>query len=357
MGRIIAILVVVLAALAGVAYVFQKDIGLWIFERALSTRLGADPVAALPDGLHVGLCGAGSPLADPRRSGPCVTVIAGKTMFVVDSGSGAARTLTLMGLSPGQVSRVFLTHFHSDHIDGLGELMTLRWAQGNHKTPLPVAGPEGVTQVVDGFNTAYDLDRGYRVAHHGETVVPPSGGPAEADAFQSPPDGEDVTVYDQDGITVTAFKVDHFPVTPAVGYRFEYGGRSLVISGDTKKSPNLERFAKGADLLAHEALSFRLVGMMNNAADANGLPNVAKIALDIMDYHTSPVQAAQSAAAAGVDHLLFYHIVPALPLSALERAFTDGVEDVYDGPYTVGRDGTFISLPAGTDEIKVSNRL
>ncbi len=357
MIRILTAILVVLAALGGAAYIFQKDIALALMERVLMTRMGIDPIEELPDGLHLGLCGAGSPLPDPARVGPCVAVIAGKTMFIVDSGSGSTRTLGLMGLSAGQVSRVFLTHFHSDHIDGLGELMTIRWAQGGFDTPLPVTGPEGVERIVAGFNEAYDADREYRVAHHGEAVVPPSGGPAIADPFTTPADGESVTVYEKDGVKVTTFAVDHFPVIPAVGYRFEYGGRSLVISGDTKKSPNLERFAQGADLLAHEALSPKLVGLMQTAAEANGRPNFAKIAVDILDYHTSPVEAAQSAAVADVDYLLFYHIVPGLPLSSLEKAFTEGVADAYDGPFSVGRDGSFVSLPSGTTDIKVSNRL
>src|SRR4029434_164695 len=122
---------------------------------AAERAIGSDAIAELPDGLHVLLCGAGSPLADPQRSGPCVAVIAGTHLFEVDAGDGAGRNLTRLNLPPGRVEALFLTHFHSDHIDGLGELTVLRWAGGNHKDPLPVFGSTGVEAVVTGFNAAY----------------------------------------------------------------------------------------------------------------------------------------------------------------------------------------------------------
>ncbi len=345
------------AVLAAAAFLFQKQIGLALMERAVERNLTTDRIGDLPDGLHLALCGAGSPLPDPKRSGPCVAVIAGKRMFVVDAGTGAARNLSRMGLSSGRVARVFLTHFHSDHIDGLGELMTLRWVNGAHRSPLPVAGPQGVEAVVSGFNTAYADDRVYRTDHHGEDIVPPSGGGGVADSFQVPAEGEGTVVYEENGLTVTAFAVDHAPVEPAVGYRFDYKDRSLVISGDTVKSANLERFSQDVDLLVHEALSPKLVGVLTEAAEKAGRAAFAKITRDILDYHASPVEAAESAAAVNAGHLLFYHIVPALPLRALEAVFTEGVADVYSGPFTVGRDGTFVSLPEGSDVIEVSSLL
>jgi len=224
-------------------------------------------------------------------------------------------------------------------------------------SPLPVYGPAGVEQVVSGFNQAYALDAGYRTAHHGATVAPPGGAGMVAQPFAAPPAGERVTVWQGGGITVSTFPVPHDPVAPAVGYRFDYAGRSLVISGDTRRSDTVTAVADGVDLLAHEALAAHLVGVMTRAAEHAGRDNVATITRDILDYHTTPEEAAAIAAEAGVGHLLLYHIVPPLPLPGLDVAFLEGVAEIFAGPVTLSRDGTFVSLPAGSAAIDVSNRL
>jgi ribonuclease Z len=352
-GRIA--LLVVLLLVAGLL-LLRGPIALRVMERGLARNLAADPIAALPDGLHVLLCGAGGPLPDPVRSGPCVAVIGGRTLVVVDAGSGGARNLQRTNFAPGLAAALFLTHFHSDHIDGLGEMALLRWTGGAKDAPLPVHGPAGVEEVVEGFVRAYRQDAGYRVAHHGAATVPPSGAGMAARPFAPPAPGETPVVWESGGLRVTAFAVDHEPVQPAVGYRFEYGGRSLVVSGDTAKSANLEASARGVDLLVHEALAPQLVARMNAAATAAGRTNLAKITADIPDYHTSPVEAAQIAQATGAKHLLFYHVVPPLPLPGLDRVFLEGVSDAYAGGVTLGRDGTLISLPSGSDAVEVSKR-
>ena len=352
-GRI-ALLVLLLVAVG--LFALRAPIALRVMERALARNLGADPVAALPDGLHVLLCGAGGPLPDPVRSGPCAAVIAGRTMVVVDAGTGGARNLQRLGFAPGRVDALFLTHFHSDHIDGLGELALLRWTGAAREAPLPVYGPAGVEEVVAGFTRAYQQDVGYRIAHHGPAAVPPTGAGMTAHPFALPAVGEAPVVWESNGLRVTAFAVEHEPVRPAVGYRFEYGGRSLVLSGDTKKSANLEANARGVDLIVHEALAPQLVKRMNAAATAAGRANLAKITADIPDYHTTPVEAAEIAQAAGAKHLLFYHVVPPLPLPGLDRVFLAGVPDAFAGGVTLGRDGTLISLPKGSSAVEVSQR-
>jgi ribonuclease Z len=352
-GRIA--LVAVLAA-AAVLWAARAPIALRLMERVLARNMAADPLAALPDGLHLLLCGAGGPLPDPVRSGPCAAVVAGRTVVVVDAGTGGARNLQRFGVPAGLASAVFLTHFHSDHIDGLGELALLRWTGGAHAEPLLVVGPEGVEEVVAGFVRAYEQDARYRVAHHGAETVPPSGAGMTARAFAEPAPGEAPVVFEADGLRVTAFKVEHEPVSPAVGYRFDYGGRSLLVSGDTAKSANLEAQARGVDVLVHEALATQLVGRMNAAATAAGRANLAKITADIPSYHTTPVEAAEIAAAAGARHLLFHHVVPPLPLPGLDRVFLEGVSDAFGGGVTLGRDGTFVSLPKGSTDVEVSAR-
>ncbi|MEE4144218.1 MAG: MBL fold metallo-hydrolase [Halieaceae bacterium] len=339
-----------LALVATVLYSVRAPLSTAIMGRTLERNMSTSLLDSLPDGLHVVLCGAGGPLPDPVRSGGCVAVVAGDNLVIVDAGTGGARNLNPMGLPVGQVDAVFLTHFHSDHIDGLGEMATLRWVSAANQEPLPVYGPEGVEEVVAGFNRSYAMDADYRHAHHGDTVAPLSGQGMQAHMHPQPPDGEAVVVYESDGLVVTMIRVEHKPVEPAVAYLFNYKDRSALVSGDTVKSANLQTFARGVDLLVHEGLSASLVQQMNKAAVRAGNEIVAKISADIPDYHTTPVEAAEIARDANVGHLLFYHVVPPTPLPGLKAAWLSGVDAVFER-YTLGEDGTGFSLPAGSKDI------
>lgn len=356
--RILALCLVgaVAMILAG-GWLMRGQIATAAMQKVYLQAMARDPYSDLPDGLHVGLCGSGSPMPDPTRAGPCTVVLAGRKLFVVDSGAGSTKNLSLMNLPPARVNAVFLTHFHSDHIDGLGELMLQRWASGPNTSPLPVYGPTGVDQVVAGFQAAYALDRGYRVAHHGPKVIPPSGFGGVAHPFAVGADLPNVTLIDEPDLMVIAFPVRHSPVEPAVGYLFIYKGRRAVISGDTTASARLETTAKGADLLVHEGLSPNLVALQRKAALADHRANLAAIFHDILSYHTTPEQAAGIAQRAGVKYLLFTHIIPPLPSRALEGPFLGRSRDIFEGQIRVGHDGDLISLPAGTTEISYSDRL
>ncbi|MGB0920581.1 MAG: MBL fold metallo-hydrolase [Alphaproteobacteria bacterium] len=325
-----------------------------VIERVVASNMAMDRSADLPDGLHLVVCGAGSPMPSDM-AGPCLGVIAGDRVFVVDAGSGGSRNLGMMRFPQGDIEAVFLTHFHSDHIDGLGELMMNRWVQGTNTEPVPVYGPQGVERIVAGFNMAYGPDTIYRVAHHGPETVPPGGQGGVARPYPLPRPGEAMVLIDDNGLKVTAFKVDHAPIDEAVGYLFEYGGRSLVISGDTNANANLEKFAQGVDLLAHEGLAANIVKIMQKVAEETGNKNIAKIMFDIQDYHATPAQAAAVAERAGAKHLLFYHIVPPILLAPQKRLFLEGVDDAYSGPFTVSVDGTVVIMPAGSDDITLEN--
>ena len=346
LGWLIRIGIAVVVVLVVLSVTRSKPFGLMMLERTIASRVNQDVLADLPDGLHVLVCGAGGPLADTERSGPCLAVQAGSHLFVVDAGNNGSRNLTRFGAGQGHIEAVLLTHVHSDHIDGLGQLGLQRWVGGNHAQPLPVHGPEAIVDVVAGFNLAYATDAAYRTAHHGEAVVPPSGAGFVAAPFEMPEDGQSLLVLETDDappVRISAFRVSHEPVSQAVGYRFDYRDWSLVISGDTSKSANLIAHAKGADLLFHEALSSELTGHMGDALESAGNWSGAKIMRDVPSYHATPVEAAESAMEAGVKHLVFYHVVPPLPLKAVENIFLDGVHDAFDGEVTLALDGTLVS--------------
>lgn len=345
MKRIVAIAVAAALIVAGAAaWMFRGEIAVTLLERAAPRAMA---VAPLEEGLHVAFCGTGSPLPDRTRAGPCTAVLAGERLFVFDAGEGAAETLSLMGLSPDNIDTVFLTHLHSDHIDGLAAVALQHWAGGAATAPLRLVGPAGVERVAAGFNEAYAIDSGYRVAHHGAAIVPPSGFGLAAEAFIIAEGETSAVVLEEGGVRITAFLVEHEPVAGAVGYRIDYGGRSVVISGDTAKSENLIRIAQGADLLVHEAISPRIAGLYGRAAANAGRSGVSQIFDDILTYHASPEDAAESAQEAGVDALAITHILPPLVVPGLDQAFLGDARSRFGGPIWLMRDGDVISLPAG----------
>lgn len=355
--RIFTGLLVIALLAAGAMYHWRAPLSVAVIQKIMAKRFADKPLQDLPDGLYAGLCGSGSPFPDAQRGSPCTLVIAGQRLFVFDTGSSASTNITRMGFDLGSIEAVFLTHFHSDHIGGLGDVMLNRWVAGANTTPVPVHGPIGVKAVVDGFMQSYYQDHLYRIAHHGEHIIPPGGFGGIPLTFGTPGAQQSVMIIDEPDLTIEAFSVDHSPIEPAVGYKVRYKDRTLVISGDTRQTPAVLREAKGADLLIHEALANDLVESMSTVAAAAGRANLAQIFKDIQNYHTTPQQAAETARDAGVGYLLLTHIVPPLPLPGLETAFLGDSADIYKGPIRVGHDGDFVSMPVGSKEITLSNRL
>lgn len=306
------------------------------------------------DALRALLCGTGSPLPHATRAKACVAVFAAGRFWVVDTGQGSWNKLALIGVDAARIGAVFFTHFHSDHIGDLGELNLNTWVQGRD-APLRVFGGPGVERVVAGFNEAYALDRGYRVAHHGADFLPPERGLIQAEPIaQLDESDERKVILTEGGLEISAFAVHHDPIKPAYGYRFDYKGRSVVITGDTAKSDAVVRAAKGADVLVHEAQANHLVAMLGAAGAAANRPRVAKIMGDIPSYHSSPVEAAEVANAAGVKLLVLYHLTPSPPAKFVETIFTRGVSDVRAKDWILADDGLLIELPGGSDAVNVS---
>ncbi|HNZ10411.1 MAG TPA: MBL fold metallo-hydrolase [Smithellaceae bacterium] len=343
---VVSIIVVVVLA----AFVFQKQIFTFMATKIIQQRLLSQTYKK-DDGLYAGLAGTGAPFADINRVGPCIVVEAGNNLYIIDGGPGSARNIGLMGFDIGKVNAILLTHFHSDHIADLGEMMLQRWAGGSNAKPVDVIGPKGVETVVEGFNHAYSLDAGYRVAFHGAAAVPPSGAGGRARPFglSSEEDASIVVVY-KEGVKITAFKVNHYPAYPAVGYRVDYKGRSLVISGDTVPCQSLKKQAQGVDVLFHEAQQPALIKMIHDQAGLSSSPSLAKITADIPGYHTSPENAAKIANETNVKQLVLYHILPPIP-PVFNHMFLGDAAKYYKGPITVGVDGLLISLPVNSKDI------
>lgn len=332
-----------------------------VFRRGAHAQLVRQGQLSLDrSALRVVLCGTSSPLPLRRSAKSCAAVVAGGRLFIVDIGPEASENLALWRVPTPKISAVFLTHFHSDHMGELGELNTQSWAQGR-RVPLPVYGPIGVDQVVAGFNTAYAFDRSYRHAHHdhGKGLLPLAAAALEARpiAVAKPgeaPQGRRQVVYDEGGVVITAIEADHRPVTPALAYRFDYGGRSVVISGDTIYYPPLAAAAKGADVLISEAQSHHMQDLFAEEADTVGQSTLASVLRDTSAYHINPVQAARLANEAGVAELVYTHIAPPIIIPILKTPWLRGVSEVRRKGVRIGQDGMLITLPIADRSIRFS---
>jgi len=294
---------------------------------------------ALTDGkLHVILCGTGSPLPDPDRAGSCTAIVAAGQVILIDVGPGSWRKAMLSGVPGPMLSAVLLTHYHSDHIGDLGEALTMSWANGRNQ-PLDVYGPPGVDQIVDGVNREYRLDEDYRVTHHTDAVVPRKAHDAVPHAVNVADDHSATLVFEKNGLKIFAFQVDHRPIVPAYGYRVEYAGRAVVISGDTSYSENVVRNAKDADLLIHDAMVKDLVSRAAALLDVQGQARTAKMMRDILTYHASTLDAAKTAAQAHVGTLVLSHLVPVPANIGGTAPFLQGVAAIFSGKVEVAKDG------------------
>jgi len=346
-----------------------------LLRRAVRSRLSVSRSDLLTDNaLHVLLCGSGSPMLDLSRADACTAIIAAGHVVLIDAGPGSWSRLAAARLPGAAIDTVLLTHLHSDHIGGLGELAMQTWVAGR-QTPLEVFGPgaphkpqlprdaeqhvygtAGTDAVVAGFAAAYDTDDAFRLLHHGAAYLAPEGARMVAHIIPPPPSDGSVLVFDHDGLRISAFAVNHQPVEPAYGYRIEYRGRVAVVSGDTRPVPNMVRMSDHTDLLVHEALNAHMVGILAEALEESGNPRLAKMARDTIAYHTTPEQAAAIARDAHVRMLVLTHIVPPLPNALLRHLFMRGVAAARGAGATIlGYDGLMVTMPAGSSAVTTSD--
>jgi ribonuclease Z len=309
------------------------------------------------DALRIAIAGTSAPLPSRARAKAAVVVFAGGKFWVVDTGPESTETLMLWGLPMGRIQGVLLTHFHSDHIGDLGELQLQSWA-GSRPAPLAVYGGPGIERVVAGFNEAYAQDQGYRTEHHGEKIMPSKtwGMVAHTVALDGPPTpAKDRTalVYDDGALKITAIEVNHNPIEPAYAYRFDYKGRSVVVTGDMKRHEPIVKSAKDVDVYVSEALSRSMTRSLENASKAIGRANTSAIMHDIQDYHISPEEAAQLANEANARLLVYYHLAPAPDGFLARRLFANGVNAVRRGDWDIADDGSLYTLPIGSKEVTI----
>lgn len=277
--------------------------------------------------LAVILLGTGFPRPDANHAGPATAVVAGDKWFLVDAGRGATMRIAAAPLQYEKFRAVFITHLHSDHTAGLPDLFITSWQFGRKSTPLQLYGPSGIEQLADAMLRFFDYDIHVRrdlVEKH------PAAG-----ATIRPHVVREGVIYDDGDVRVTAFNVEHPPVTPAFGYRFDSGGHSIVVSGDTRPNANLIRFAKGADILVQEAY-------LTEYLDRVDTPEVAA---RLKGYHTSAEQAGEIAAATGVKTLVLTHLIPA----GANATFAERAAKKFHGRIVVGDDLKTITMNGDTN--------
>jgi ribonuclease BN (tRNA processing enzyme) len=267
---------------------------------------------------------AGGPRPRPTRGAPAQVIVANGSAYVVDCGNGVARQLVIAGVPLRSIRDVFITHHHSDHNADYGTLLLLAWSAGLAK-PVDTWGPPPLAHITETFFEMSATDIDARMRDEGRVDPRPLvrahelrvGGP----------------VVEDDNLKVTAAVVDHPPMTLAFAYRFDAPDRSIVISGDTRRSDALVALARGADILVHEA-------MLPAAVDRLivDVPNASDLKRSILSHHTTAEDAGRVAQAAGVGTLVLSHLVPAEDPSVSDEMWIDAARTHFRGRVILGRD-------------------
>lgn len=283
--------------------------------------------------LELTLLGTGSPMHTPHRFGPSQVIHSGETRLLIDTGWGSTSRLHQAGMPPRMIDAVFITHLHSDHTTDMADFLVMRWV-GCIDKPIPIYGPAGTKRMIHGFQEAMAADTVYRLAHHGDKLW--SGGlAADVTEFEAGDNPVEISRYGD--ITIKAFEVDHRPVKPAYGFRFELGGRAITISGDTNPCVGLLNGSKDADIMVCDSMNLDLMKGLETRLKGIGNDKQASLLEDAHDYHAPISGMAEVAQKAGVKHLLLSHVMPPVT-DEMAPQFTAGLDKIFGGKITVGRD-------------------
>ena len=263
------------------------------------------------------ILGSGSPLPDPTRAGPATLVRTASGDLLFDSGRGVLMRVAAAGSAAGALRALFLTHLHSDHTTDLNDIVTSRWITSFQPHPLPVYGPVGTARLLTATEAMLELDIGYRMSHHADLQWRPLAEVTECVRGTVLQDGE---------VRISAAPTDHSPVRPTVGFRVDEGGRTVVIAGDSVPCEGLDELCAGADMLVHTVVRPDLIVPI-------GLPRLT----DVLDYHSSVEDAAQTAARNGVGTLVLTHLAPA-PKPGTESEWVALARPHFDGVVVVAHD-------------------
>jgi ribonuclease Z len=284
--------------------------------------------------LSVTLLGTGSPMPSPDRAGPATLISAGEgpeaEHYLVDAGRGVLMRLAATMLGAPNLTAVLITHLHSDHITDLNDVITTRWVMTFEKTPLTIVGPVGTRKVVDHILASLDPDIEYRLAHHGDLDHRPPVKVIEVtEGVVELPDGQGGNV------AITCGQTDHKPVEPSVGFRFDFEGASVVAAGDTVPCAGLDALCDGADAVVHTVIRKDIIA------------NVPMQRMqDTLDYHSSPEEAGQTAAKAGLATLILTHCVPPMPISGTADDWRALAAEHFDGTIELGDDLHRVDIPS-----------
>jgi len=281
-------------------------------------------VASHAQSLKVTLLGTGSPRPTISRFGPSILVEAGNQKLLFDCGRGSTQRLYQLKIPFAEVTTLFLTHLHSDHTIGIPDLWLTGWVMGRNAA-LRVWGPAGTKEMMAHLEQAYAFD--VHIRRDVDTKLPGEGAVVVAR------DIDEGVVYDDAGLKVTAFLVDHGPVKPALGYRIDFAGRSVTLSGDTSFSENLIHFAHGTDVLIHEVIDPEAYREVVNTFTAEQRQKV-------IEHHTTPEQAGIVFTRVKPKLAVYSHIVPPDVPDIIPHT-----RKTYSGPLEVGQD--FMSIEIG----------
>jgi ribonuclease Z len=265
--------------------------------------------------VKVTLLGTGTPLPIMERFGASILVEAGSETLLFDAGRGCLQRLRQVNVFYNKINALFLTHLHSDHIVGIPDLWLTGWLTSERAKPLEVFGPTGTIAMIDYLQKAFAYDIKIRIE---DDKADRQGSRLLATEIKQG------VIYEENRVKVIAFDVDHYPVFPAFGYRIEYKGHSVVLSGDTRYSENLVRYAKGADLLIHEV------------AIAPDTLSKSDPKYHILAHHTTPEQAAKVFNEVKPKLAAYSHIVNLY--AQKEDEILKRTRATYAGPLVLGRD-------------------